>query len=479
MKKLFSRKTLCFAFAVFAFGGSTAAQNYKEVTAVQSRAGDLKMLRPMEFTVLEDKWYAEGEVINVVPSMEYQTMLGFGGSLTEASAYNFMQLSPAQREKLAKMYFSLTEGIGLNFCRVGIGANDFSLNDSSYVTDNDSKLSSFSIDRDRKYILPMIKAAQKYCPHLYLMATPWSPPAFMKSNGKTINGGKLLPEYRDVWANYVVRFLEEYRKEGVNFYCMSVQNEPKANQSWQSCLYSGQEEGEYAVKYLKPHFEKAGFDTLKLIVWDHNKERVLERAEESFSVKGASEAIWGIGVHWYSGRHFDLLRMTHEKFPDKHIILSEFCKGPATGGTHVPYGDWSDVEDYCDEMIGDFNNYVCAAMDWNMVVDLKGGPFLYRSDIGGGKASVVVNAENDSFELQSTYYAMAHFSKYIKRGAKRIGTSVYDEELKVAAFKNPDASVAVVVLNKGDRNMRPLLRITDKVCRLNVPKHSLTTLVLK
>ena len=470
------KTTICSTLAVLALAAGAAAQTYKVATAVQSRAGDLKMMRPIEANAKLD-YGEEAETISVVPGIEYQQMLGFGGAFTEASAYNFMRLSPAQRDKLAKAYFSPTEGIGLNFCRVGIGANDFSLNDSAYVAPDDIHLSTFSIDRDRKYIVPMIKAAQKYCPQLYLMATPWSPPAFMKTSGQTIKGGMLKPEYRDTWASYVVRFLEEYRKEGIEFYCMSVQNEPKAVQSWQSCIYTGKEEGEYAVTCLAPHLRKAGFDTLKLVIWDHNKERALERAEESLSVKGADKAIWGIGVHWYSGQHFDQLRMTHEKFPDKHILLTEFCKGPATGGTHVPYGDWSDAEDYCEEMTGDFNNYVCASIDWNMAVDTQGGPFLYRDT--GGKASVVVDAENDSFELQSTYYAVAHFSKYVKRGARRIGTSTYSDALKVTAFKNPDASIVAVILNKGDRNLRPRLRIDGSTCYFSAPQHSITTLVLK
>ena len=385
-------------------------------------------------------------MINVYPDVEYQEMLGFGGAITETSAYNFMKLSESRRNELAKAYFDATEGLGLNFCRVSIGSNDFALDDSPYVSNNDPKLTTFSIDRDRRYVIPMIKAAQRYCGELYLMATPWSPPAFMKDNGKTINGGKLLPEHRNTWADYIVRFLQEYKKEGINFFCMTVQNEPKASQKWQSCLYSGKEEGEYAVDFLKPHLDKAGFDTLKLIVWDHNKERVLERASESFAVPKARKAIWGVAFHWYSGKHFDQLRMTHERFPEKHLILSEFCKGPATGGTHVPYGDWSDAEDYCAEMIGDFNNYACASIDWNMIVDTKGGPCLYRDDIGGGKASVVADAENNSFELQSTYYAVGHFSKYVKRGARRIGNSTYDDV-------NLDANYCVIPSNGSKWNV--------------------------
>ena len=280
-------------------------------------------------------------------------------------------------------------------------------------------------------------------------------------------------------ANVPAKLLKEYKKEGINFFCMTVQNEPKASQKWQSCLYSGKEEGEYAVDFLKPHLDKAGFDTLKLIVWDHNKERVLERASESFAVPKARKAIWGVAFHWYSGKHFDQLRMTHERFPEKHLILSEFCKGPATGGTHVPYGDWSDAEDYCAEMIGDFNNYACASIDWNMIVDTKGGPCLYRDDIGGGKASVVADAENNSFELQSTYYAVGHFSKYVKRGARRIGNSTYDDNLLTSSFKNPDGSIAVIVLNKGNNNLRPLLRMNRKIMRLNLPRHSITTVSIK
>ena len=455
---------------------SLSAQTANEIKVFQSVKGKSDMmekLNPIKL-VTDDK--TEMEAINVYPKIQYQLILGFGGAFTETSAYNYMQLSGPQRDKLIESYFDKEKGIGLNFCRTHINSADFSISEYNYVKDNDAQLKTFSIDRDRKYIIPMLKAAKKYAPNLYLFASPWTPPAWMKSNNKLINGGKLLPKYYDTWAKYFVKYLEAYKNEGLNFFGVTVQNEPKAIQTWESCQYTGTDEGNFATKYLKPELKKAGFDNIKIMVWDHNKERVFERASESLSVPGATNAIWGIACHWYSGDHFDALRLTHEKFPYKPIILTEFCTGIEKKGPNFAASNWDDVESYSNEIIGDLNNYVSAIVDWNLVVDLNGGPYHNRT--GGCKAQIVVDAAKNSFSLQPLYYAFGHFSKFIERGAKRIGCSSYIDNLKVSSFINPNGEVIVEILNKGDKAASPKLRINGSSAALNIPAKSLTTLVV-
>jgi glucosylceramidase len=268
---------------------------------------------------------------------------------------------------------------------------------------------------------------------------------------------------------------------------MSVQNEPKAVQTWESCIYSGEDEGVFVTKNLKPNLKKAGFDDLKILIWDHNKERVVDRALETFAVPGAKDDIWGIGFHWYSGEHFDNLRMAHELFPDKPLILTEFCRGdnnsaPKDQSHGMPLPTWDDFEAYANELIGDFNNYTSAACDWNMIVDMNGGPYHNRT--GGVKAPIFVDKDNDRYILTACYYAIGHFSKYVKPGAHRIGNSVSfryegkDVQLPVSTFQNPDGEIVVVILNRNNFICNPLIKIGDDTAPLSIPAKSLITVVI-
>ena len=479
MKHKFEMKVKSIFLLVFAFVFSITAiaQNEMKVKVFSSDRATIKeMLVQKESVTLVRDVETENQLINVYPQMIYQDILGFGGSFTETSAYNFAQVSDDVKMKIAEAYFDKEKGIGVNFCRTHIHSADFSLSLYNYTEDGDTELKTFTLERDRKYVIPMIKAAQKYTSELYLLASPWSPPGWMKDSGKMIQGGKLLPEHYDTWARYMTKFFEEYKKEGIEFFGVTVQNEPKAVQTWESCVYSGTEEAVFAVKNLRPTLDKAGFKDVKIMVWDHNKERVLDRAIESFAVPGAKEAIWGVGFHWYSGDHFEALRMTHEMFPDKHLLLTEFCRGMPRASDNPSAANWADVEAYANEMIGDFNNYMAASIDWNMIVDLEGGPYHDRT--GGCKAQVVVNKDKNSFTLEPTFYAVGHFSKFVKRGARRIGNSCYNDYLKVTSFRNPDGEVVVVVLNKGEQAMKPKIRIYDCTATLNIPAKSLTTLIV-
>ena len=471
-------KSIFLLVSALCFSITAIAQNEKKVKVFSSEKSSIKeMFVQKESVALVPDVETENLLINVYPQMIYQEVLGFGGSFTETSAYNFAQVSDDVKLKLAEAYFDKVKGIGINFCRTHIHSSDFSLAQYNYTKEGDVELKTFTIEQDRKYIIPMIKAAQKFTNDLLLFASPWSPPGWMKDSGKMIQGGKLLPEHYDTWARYMTRYFEEYKKEGIEFFGVTVQNEAKAIQTWESCVYSGTEEAVFAVKNLRPNLDKSGFKDVKIMIWDHNKERIFDRAIESFAVPGAKEAIWGVGFHWYSGEHFDALRMTHEMFPDKPLLLTEFCRGAsAASATPVPFASWDDVEAYANEIIGDFNNYMAASIDWNMVVDLEGGPYHDRT--GGCKAQIVVNKEKNSFSLEPTFYAVGHFSKFVKRGAKRIGHSSYNDNLKVTSFQNPDGEVVVVVLNKGEQAMKPKLRIYDCTAQLDIPAKSLTTLIV-
>ena len=450
---------------------------FKKINIVQSSEEGARF-ELAESSMFERDPAAENRVINLYPEAEFQKIIGFGGSFTETSAYQFSRMSAQAKEQILKLYFDPEQGLGYNFCRTHIHSCDFALSRYTYVEDEDKELKTFSIDRDRKYILPFIKAAKKTAgDELLLFASPWSPPAWMKTNGDMCHGGRLLDEYYEVWAQYFVRYFKEYKKEGIPFFGLTVQNEAFAWQTWESCVYTAKEEAVFVCQFLKPALKAAGFDDIKVMIWDHNKERIYERARDSFAVPGAKDDIWGVAFHWYSGRHFDALEMTHNAFPDKPLLLTEYSVGAPHGETaQAPHTSWKGMETYSNELIGNFNNYMAAATIWNLLVDETGGPFHDREN--GSRAQIVVNPEKDELILEPTYYAIGHFSRYVKRGAVRIGNSSFSDAINVTAFKNPGGELVAVILNHGAESEKFRLRIEGITAPLELPGHSLSTLII-
>ena len=463
--------------ALIVFSTSLFAQtDGKKVKVFLSSVKQNEMIVEQQDIVFKQDFETENLLINIYPEFKYQKILGFGAAFTETSAYNFSVLSPDLQQKLAEAYFGKS-GIGYNFCRTHINACDFSIDEYTYVEDGDVDLKTFNIDRERKYILPMIKAARRVNPELWLFASPWSPPAWMKDNNRVVRGGRLLPQYYGTWAKYFALYLEEYKKEGIDFLAVTIQNEPKAVQGWESCIWTGKEEGEFAAKYLRPALDERGFGKTKIMIWDHNKERVMERARESMSVPGAEKAIWGVAFHWYSGDHFDNLRMTHELYPDLPLIATENNSAGVRGGDVAAC--WDAIEKYAKETIVNFNNFMAANVDWNLIVDLKtGGPFHNTNAGGSSSAPVFVDADKKEFILGPLYYTNGHFSKFIKRDAVRIGSSTYSDAVKVAAFTNPNGEIIIVVLNTTDRDATPKIRLDNCTAELILPAKSLQTLII-
>lgn len=219
----------------------------------------------------------ESQVIKVIPEITFQEILGFGGALTESSCYVLSTIGKDISEQILDEYFS-KDKLNYQFARLSIGSCDFSLNSYSYSHEND--LSDFNISRDLKYVIPIIKSAQKRNKNLQIISSPWSPPKFMKDNHSLIMGGKLLPKYKKLWAKYLVKYVLSYKEQGISIPYMTIQNEPNAKQIWESCLYSANEEADLLKNYLYPIFKENGLNT-KFFIWDHNKDIVLERSIET------------------------------------------------------------------------------------------------------------------------------------------------------------------------------------------------------
>lgn len=424
----------------------------------------------------------ESNILNVYDQVSYQTVLGFGGAFTEASAINYYGLPDELRQQVLEAYFDRKKGIGYNFCRTTINSCDFSAGIYSYDDEEgDFELEHFSIDHDREAMIPMMKEATKVSEELFIFASPWSPPAWMKTNGRMDKGGYLKKECRDVWARYITRYIKEYEKEGIKLWGVTVQNEAKAMQGWESCVYSGEEERDFVTGYLRPAFERMGAGGCKILFWDHNKERVVDRSLITLCNPRSRDAFDGVGVHWYSGDHFKALSIVHDLFPEKGLFATEACTGR---NSKLPY---EAGERYAHDMMGDLNNWVCAWTDWNLLLDEEGGPDHWKDEqtengwepksIWVGESPIAVNKKKHCLDFSSSYYYIGHFSKYIRRGAKRIGCTLYTSELEACAFLNPGGEMAVVLLNRTAGEWPVTLRYREELADFISPPHSIITLV--
>lgn len=414
----------------------------------------------------------------VDPSKTFQTMVGIGGALTDAAAEVFAKLNPQTQKELLTAYYDQEKGIGYNFARTNIASCDFSSDTYSYVSANDVELSTFNVAHDEKFRIPLIKQAIAAAGgKLPLFVSPWSPPAWMKDNNDVLHGGKLLLKYSQAWANHYVKFIKTYESKGIPVWGLSVQNEPMAKQSWESCLYTAAEERDFIKNFLGPTLQKNGMGNKKLIAWDHNRDLIYQRASTLLNDPGAAKYIWGIGFHWYetwtgSGMQFENLKRVNEAFPDKCLIFTEGCV-EKFGFDRL--GEWSLGERYGHSMVNDFNCGTVAWTDWNILLDETGGP-----NHVGNFCFAPVHADTKTGKLiyTNSYYYIGHFSKFVKSGAKRISCSSNRDRLQSTAFVNPDGKTVVVVLNTSDEKLPFKLCISGKAAPLISLPHSIMTVII-
>ena len=402
----------------------------------------------------------------------FQTLQGFGGAFTEAAAVTWQRLGPAAREQVLRDYFSVDAGHGYTLCRVHMNSCDFALGNYAHVaTPGDVELKSFSIDRDRQALLPFIQAALRVAGRpIQLLVSPWSPPAWMKSNGQMNHGGTLLPQYRAAWAQCFVRFIQAYEAEGVPVWGVSVQNEPAATQTWDSCIYSAEEERDFVRDHLGPALAQAGLGRIKIVVWDHNRDRLVERASVVYADAQAARFVWGTGFHWYGEDHFDQVQLVHDAWPDKHLLFTEGCQ---EGGPHA--GSWALGERYARSMINDLNRWTVGWIDWNLLLNTQGGP----NHVGNlCSAPILADTDGGVLQHQSSYFYVGHFARYVRPGARRVLCAASRQALEATAFVNSDGSTAVVVMNRTDAALPFSLRIDDSNFAASLPARSIATYLL-
>ncbi len=462
-------------------------------------------------------------VIDVHPDEHYQTLIGFGAAFTEAGGYALSYLDAPDQEKVMAEYFG-PEGSGYSLCRTHIQSCDFSLSNYAYVNhhkqvlhsgqrhDGDSPSGSPSdspsgstygdvsdkdvaidITRDTYYLIPMIQQAIAQLKHqgkdLRLVASPWSPPPFMKTTHTMNRGGTLLPQWREAWAKCIADYIVAYQQRGIDIWGLTVQNEPEAVQIWDSCEYSAIEEAEFIVDFLAPVLKTHALNP-RLIVWDHNRDRLFERASQVYRHPKAAPLVWGAGFHWYeelshgTAMHDEVAR-THTAYPDKHLILTEAAQELID--RDVAHGDWVSAERYASNIIGDLNAWAEGWIDWNMILDSRGGPNHAGNYCDAG---IKIDIQKKTWQKTPIYYAIKHFSAYILPDSVRVAHSYPQSDpqsdpqsnvqasernpLKLTTWKSRD-NLVIVAYNSSDQELQYELRIHETRIPSNIPARGIQT----
>ena len=474
---------------------------YKTLAVLQtSRAGD--KLADKGVIELGEPGLADEPAIILDPALEHQTILGFGGSFTESTAYVLAQLSEEKRNEIIEAYFG-RDGAAYTLTRTHINSSDFSLGNYAYATvPGDTMLEHFSIDEDRDDIIPLIKDAMTVSESGFrIIASPWTAPPWMKDNNAW-NDGALKPEYYPTWALYFSRYIEAYREEGVEIWGVTIENEPLGNGGqWESMTYTPESMRDFLKDHLGPQFERDAIDA-KILIYDQNRDEVEEWTDVILSDPVAAGYAWGTAVHWYSSTvdwYPEALNAVHERYPDKAILHTE-----GTIDSEVPvwqdddwywrreatdWGyDWAPEEDkpqhpmyvpafrYARDIIGGLNSWLVGWIDWNMVLDTQGGP---NHASNWCIAPVIAKPETDEVYYTPLYYVLAHFSKYIRPNAVRIGVPASPDNLMVTAFKNEDGRIAVAVLNQSDTEVPYVIRVGDGEARTTIAPSAVQTLIIE
>lgn len=494
MKKLLLLSLISLAFAACQQPAATDPQQVDSNSSQKSSAFTVAGKTATVYTTAKDtdlRMAATGQVpfesagqpletevaVFVHPNKTFQSLLGIGGAITDASAEVFATLPEGKRAEFLRAYFSADQGIGYSLLRTTIHSCDFSPGSYTYIQEGDTALSTFNIDHDRAYRIPLIKQAITTAGgQMPLYVSPWSPPAFMKSNNNMLQGGKLLPEYRDTWARYYAKFIKAYEAEGMPIWGLTVQNEPMATQRWESCIYTAEEERDFLKNHLGPVLEKEGLGDKNIIVWDHNRDLVSHRAHTILDDPEAAKYVWGVGFHWYEtwtggDPMFSNLGDVKDSYPEVNLIFTEGCNEKFDA---KKYGFWPNAERYGRSMISDFNEGTVAWTDWNILLDENGGP-----NHVGNFCFAPIHAETKAGELVLTpaYYYIGHFSKFIRPEATRVSAAASRSQLLTTSFLNTDGKMATVVMNHTDAAVAYKLYVGNHAVTLNIPAHAIQTVV--
>jgi glucosylceramidase len=424
---------------------------------------------------------AEPLKLDLRPELRFQTVRGFGGAFTEAGGWVLSRLSAAKQEQVLRGYFDPVTGLGYSLCRSHINSCDFCLDNYSCCdAPGDTTLSSFNLLRDEKWLLPFIKKALAVPGAAFeLMVTPWSPPAWMKTNESMNGGGRLRNDCREVWAHFLARFVREYRARGIPVTMASVQNEPEACQKWDSCLWTAAEEGEFVAEFLGPVFRQENLGDMDLLIWEHNRDAMVRRAVQTIGFPGAARYIHGTSYHWYNGEGFENVSRVHELFPEKHLYFTEGCiEHPSR------IGGWSQGEHYAHQVINDMNNWCEGWIDWNLLLSSEGGPNHAGNFCD---APVMADVSTGEITFQSSYWYLGHFSRFVRPGFIKIGCNVCGNitpaatgspGVEATAFSGGGADMVAIVMNRTDRPYDLRISAAGEAADAALPERSISTFLV-
>ena len=450
----------------------------KKIKLIQTAKNTDDRLREKDKLEFKTGTDVDSAVVEIKRKQKAQEITGFGGAFTESGAYTLDQVPAELRDEVLEAYFHPEKGIAYSLCRTHINSCDFSLGNYAYTeTDGDTELEDFDLSRDEEYLIPFIKDAMKVeGAEFRLFSSPWSPPAWMKTNGRMNKGGKLKKEYWQTWADYFVKYIKEYQKRDIDIWGVTIQNEPMAETPWDNCIYESGEERDF-VKVLGPTLKEAGLENVKIMVWDHNKDIMKSRVDTILADPEAAQWVWGVGFHWYGEDDSkdivddEVLSYTYETY-NKELVFTEGCNPLFNADDFID--EWWTGEKYGRHLIADLNHYTTGWVDWNLVLNKEGGPNHVQNYCD---APIIVDTEKNKVHYNSPYYYLGHFSKYIKPGAVKIGLESDNDQLLVTAFENPDQSTVVVVMNEKDEAQEFILKESKKQVKIQIPAHAIQTLV--
>lgn len=439
--------------------------------------------------------------IDIKPNEKFQTITGFGGSFTESSAYLLNQLSKKNRDSILQAYFG-ENGARYSLTRTHMNSCDFSVSNYSYAPVEDDKLlKSFTIDEDRDDIIPMIKDAMSISKDGFkVLSSPWTAPPWMKDNNDW-RGGKLLPEYYETWALFFSKYYEAYKKEGIDIWGFTVENEPLGNNSnWESMHFSPEEMTHFVKSFLGPKLEEDGHD-VKILGYDQNRgEELKEWVDDMYKDEISTKYFDGTAVHWYASTYDYFpksLQYAHEKAPAKYLIQTEACVDSEVpkwrddawywSKEATDWGwDWAPEKDkylhpkyapahrYARDIIGCMNNWVDGWIDWNMVLDTQGGPNWFENWC---VAPVIVDPEKDEVYFTPIYYVLSHFSRFIRPGDVRIGLEQSDSELMATAIEGTNQFV-LVLFNESPIEKSISINLEGKNATITISPQAIQTILI-
>ena len=469
-----------------------------EVAVFETSAGGNNLTQVTDFYSI-----APTDTIKLFPNKKLQTITGFGGAFTESSAYLLNRLSKKNRDTILQAYFS-KEGANYSLTRTHMNSCDFSLSQYSYSpVEDDINLEYFTIEEDKNDLIPMIKDAMAVSQDGFkIFASPWTAAPWMKDNNHWV-GGKLLPKYYDTWALFFSKYLDAYKAEGIDVWGFTVENEPHGNgNNWESMHFTPDEMTNFVQNHLGPKLEKDGYGDKIILGYDQNRAGLKEWVDSMYATEESSKYFDGTAIHWYESTFEvfpEALQYAHNKAPNKLLIETEGCvdsqvpewkndiwywskESTDWGWDWAPedqkylHPKYAPVNRYARDIIGCLNNWVDGWVDWNMVLDRQGGPNWFKNWC---VAPVIVDPDADEVYFTPLYYVMAHFSKYMRPGAEVFKVENTNKNLLVAAVKNPDGSIAVVVFNEGQTEQEFNLVLKNKNRNIKVNAQALLTITIQ